>query len=126
MFMEIITRLETVLRGEIWVAELDDAIGSEQQNRRPVVILQADTFNETSPTTIIAPITSQIKHPFMRSHVILSRLCPLQERSMVLCEQVRVIDRRRLDYYVGRLGSNDMRGVEQAVSFCLGLDGGTV
>jgi mRNA interferase MazF len=114
--VDIITRLETILRGEIWIADLD-GIGSEQQSRRPVLILQNDLLNETSPTAIIAPITSQIKHPFMHSHVILDKSCPLRERSMVLCEQIRMIDRRRLDYFVGRLGQVEMQGVEQAVRY---------
>jgi mRNA interferase MazF len=112
--------LNTPIRGEIYYADLD-GIGSEQQGRRPVLILQDNSLNESSPTAIIVPITSVIKHPFMHSHVILDKSCPLRERSMVLCEQIRVIDRQRLDYFVGRLGQVEMQGIERAVCYSLGL-----
>jgi len=109
------------LRGEIYYADLDDTLGSEQAGQRPVLILQADSLNQNSPTTVVAPITSIIKYPFMQSHCILPINCPLRERSMVLTEQVRVIDRQRLGAYVGRLQTAVMRDVEQALCFSLGL-----
>ena len=108
-------------RGDIWYCELDDALGSEQQYRRPVLVLQADELNQTGPTTIVAPITSQIKHPFMQAHYILDEHCPLHERSMVLTEQTRAVDKQRLQNYVGRLKAKDMLAVEQALCFSLGL-----
>ena len=114
--------MEPILRGEIYYAALDDAIGSEQAGHRPVLILQTDLLNQKSPTTIVVPITSIIKHPFMQSHYILPPNCPLRERSMVLTEQVRAIDRKRLGAFVGRLKEKEMRDVEQALCFSLGLD----
>ena len=108
-------------RGEIWYADLGDALGSEQQYRRPVLVLQSNKLNQASPTTIVAPITAQIKHPFMQAHYILDEHCPLYERSMVLTEQMRVIDRQRLQNYIGRLQGKDMLAVGRALRFSLGL-----
>ena len=113
--------MEPILRGEIYYAALGDAIGSEQAGHRPVLILQTNLINQKSPTTIVVPITSIIKHPFMQSHYILPPNCPLRERSMVLTEQVRAIDRQRLGTYVGRLNAKELRNVEQALCFSLGL-----
>jgi len=113
--------MEPIHRGEIYYAALDGAIGSEQAGDRPVLILQTNLLNQKSPTTIIVPITSIIKHPFMQSHYILPPNCPLRERSMVLTEQVRAVDRQRLGAYVGRLNAKELRNVEQALCFSLGL-----
>ena len=113
--------MEPILRGEIYSAALYNTIGSEQAGFRPVLVLQTDLLNQNSPTAIIAPVTSQIKFPFLQAHFILDEHCPLHERSMVLTEQLRAIDRQRLGPYIGRLSVNDMRGVEQALCFSLGL-----
>jgi mRNA interferase MazF len=114
--------MDVILRGEIYYAALDDAIGSEQAGQRPVLILQSDILNLNSPTAIIAPITSVLKRPFLQSHCILREDCPLRVRSMVLTEQVRTIDRQRLGAYVGMLWEEDMCAVEEALHFCLGLE----
>jgi len=113
--------MDSILRGEIYYAALDDTIGSEQAGHRPVLILQTDLLNQNSPTAIVAPITSTIKHPFLQAHCILPPNYPLRERSMVLTEQVRAIDRQRLGAYVGRLQTKYLRDVEQALCFSLGL-----
>jgi len=113
--------MDSINRGEIWYADLDDAMGSEQQFRRPVLILQNHKLNQTSPTTIVAPITAQLKHPFLRAHHILDERCPLYERSMVLAEQIRTVDKRRLQNCVGRLKGDDMLAVGQALRYSLGL-----
>ena len=113
--------MEPITRGEIYYTNLDDAIGCEQGGHRPVLILQSDLLNPTSPTAIVAPITSIIKNPFMQSHCILPPHSPLRERSMVLTEQVRTLDRQRLGAYVGRLQAKELRDVEQALCYTLGL-----
>jgi mRNA interferase MazF len=61
-------------------------VGSEQGGQRPVLILQRSRFCQSSPTVIVAPITAQLKYPFMRAHHVLDKTCPLHERSMVLTE----------------------------------------
>jgi len=113
--------MDSINRGEIWYANLDDALGSEQQFRRPVLVLQNKRLNQSSPTVIVAPITAQIKHPFMRAHYILDERCPLREHSMVLTEQVRAIDKRRLENYIGRLLGKDMLAIGRALRYSLGL-----
>ena len=113
--------MKPVLRGEIYSAVLDNIVGSEQAGYRPVLILQSDRLNQNSPTVIVAPITSIIKHTFFQAHCILPLDSPLPERSMVLAEQIRAIDRQRLENYIGRLQAKEMRRVEQAMCYSLGL-----
>jgi len=115
--------MDQILRGELYYCDLEDAQGSEQQFRRPVLVVQKNELNRSSPTVIIVPVTSQLKHPFMPAHYILDEFCPLKERSMVLAEQVRAIDKRRLYNRVGRLKVEDMLAVEQALLFALGVGG---
>jgi mRNA interferase MazF len=113
--------MDSINRGDIWYADLDDAMGSEQQFRRPVLILQNHKLNKASPTIIVVPITAQIKHPYMQAHYILDERCPLRERSMVLTEQIRTIDRRRLENFIGRLPGKDMLAIGRALRYSLGL-----
>jgi mRNA interferase MazF len=113
--------MEPILRGEIFYADLGNPIGSEQGGHRPVLILQSDPLNQNSPTVIVAPTTSIIKLPFLQAHCILPANRPLRERSMVLTEQVRAIDRQRLGAYIGRLQAKELRDVEQALCYSLGL-----
>ena len=113
--------MQPIKRGEIWYCDLEDAIGSEQRFRRPVLVVQKNELNRGSPTVIIVPITSQLKHPFLEAHYILDEYNPLQEPSMVLTEQVRAVDKRRLYNRVGRLKENDMLAVEDALRWSLGM-----
>jgi len=83
--------------------------------------LQSDLLNQKSPTAIVAPITSIIKLPFLQAHCILPINRPLRERSMVLTEQLRAVDRKRLGAYIGRLQAQELCDVEQALCFSLGL-----
>ena len=85
-------RSYTVYRGEIYLIDLSGQVGSEQSGVRPAIILQNDSGNEHSPTTIIAPLTSRSKN-MSATHVILSpEDAGVTKESTVLCEQVRVID----------------------------------
>lgn len=114
--------MHPILRGEIYYAALHDVMGSEQAGQRPVLVLQNDQLNQKSPTTIVVPITSVLKHPFMQSHFILLPGHPLRERSMVLTEQIRALDRQRLGSYIGRLNEKELRCVEQSLCFSLDLN----
>jgi len=118
---EVIYYMRYIRRGEIYNAALGNAVGSEQGGLRPVLILQRSRLCRSSPTVIVAPITSHIKYSSMRSHHILDGTCPLHVRSMVLTEQIRAIDKRRLRAYIGRLQANDMLAVGQALRHSLGL-----
>ena len=113
--------MDTIHRGDIYYAVLDNTIGSEQAGHRPVLVIQSDLLNQNSPTAIVAPITSIIKHPFLQAHCILPPSCPLRERSMVLTEQIRAIDKQRLGAYIGRLQAKELREIEQALCYSLGL-----
>lgn len=109
-----------IKRGEIYYADLNPAIGSEQGGVRPVVILQNEMGNRHSPTVIVAAITSQLdKHP-LPTHVGLTESF-LERDSVVLLEQLQTIDKNRLQKYVGTLLPERMRAIERAVEISLGF-----
>ena len=94
--------MRKVKRGQIYYADLSPVVGSEQDGFRPVLILQNDTGNKFSPTTIVAPITSTKPASRMPTHVRVN-VVGLVSGSVALLEQIRTIDKRRLDDYVGKL-----------------------
>lgn len=111
---------QEILRGQIYYANLDPALGSEQGGIRPVLILQNNLGNAYSPTVITAPITSQMKKMDQPTHVPISSFRGLARCSMVMLEQVRTIDKQRLRNYVGRLDDEIMDQVGQALCVSLG------
>lgn len=112
----------TVRRGDIYYAELSPVVGSEQGGTRPVLIIQNDIGNQYSPTTIVAAITSQLAKAKLPTHVELScETCGLEKDSVVLAEQVRTIDKRRLRDKVTSLDEDTMKKVNQAIEISLGL-----
>ena len=94
-----------VRRGDIVIADLDGATGSEQGKMRPVLVIQNDTGNKHSPTTIIVPLTSKKKKKGMKTHVLIERTAEngLSEDSIALCEQVRTIDKKRIKMSIGQI-----------------------
>ena len=111
-----------VHRGEIYYADLSPVIGSEQGGVRPVLIVQNDTGNKFSPTVIAAAITSQQGKSRLPTHINLpSSVCGLNKDSMVLLEQVRTLDKRRLRECMGRIEGGVMDQVNQAISVSFGL-----
>mgnify|MGYP000037628408 FL=1 len=111
----------TIKRGEIYYADLSPAVGSEQDGVRPVLILQNDTGNKFSSTTIIAPITSVPKKRAQPTHVFID--CDfLESESVILLEQLRTIDKKRLSDRLGQLSQEDMQRVESAMSVSLGME----
>ncbi len=114
--------MQTVSRGDIFYANLNPVIGSEQGGVRPVLILQNDIGNKYSPTTIVAAITSKIKKAKLPTHVELdSSNFDLEKDSVILLEQVRTIDKRRLKEKIARLDEETMREIDQALQISLGL-----
>lgn len=109
-------------RGEIYYANLCPVIGSEQGGVRPVIILQNNTGNHYSPTTIVAAITSRETKTQMPTHVKVTTP-ELYRESIVLLEQIRTIDKTRLLEYVGCFDTANMKQVDQALIISLGLDG---
>ena len=107
-------------RGEIYVADLSPVRGHEQGGTRPVLVIQNDIGNEYSSTTIVAAITSQTKKQ-MPIHVkIATDESGLPEDSIVLLEQIRTLDKERLERKIGRLRAEKMRKVDRAL--CKSLD----
>jgi mRNA interferase MazF len=113
--------LSKIKRGEMYYADLDPAIGSEQSGIRPVVIVSNDVGNRHSPTIIVAAITSQPKKKKLPTHCPLPAENGLEHPSQVLLEQVRTLDKSRLQDYIGTLEESDMKGIGRALAVSMGL-----
>lgn len=112
----------TVKRGDIYYADLSPVVGSEQGGVRPVLIVQNDVGNKFSPTVIAAAITSQKDKTNLPTHIeVDAGNCGLAKDSIVLLEQVRTIDKRRLREKKGTLDGGDMGKVNEALSVSFGL-----
>lgn len=112
----------TVKRGDIYYADLSPVVGSEQGGIRPVLIVQNDVGNRFSPTVIAAAITSQKEKSKLPTHIeLLSTNCGLSRDSVVLLEQIRTIDKRRLKEKMGRLDDGSMNAINRALSVSFGL-----
>lgn len=111
-----------VKRGEIYYADLSPVVGSEQGGVRPVLILQNDVGNHYSPTVIVAAITTQVQKNNLPTHVLLTREeTPLAHDSIILLEQVRTIDKRRLQDRITQLKASRMKQIDRALRVSLGL-----
>lgn len=111
-----------VKRGEIYYADLSPVVGSEQGGIRPVLIVQNNVGNKFSPTVIAAAITSQRYKTNLPTHIqIHASDCGLARDSIVLLEQVRTLDKKRLREKMGMLSSVDMHRVDRALSVSFGL-----
>lgn len=111
-----------VRRGDIFYADLSPVVGSEQGGMRPVLIIQNDTGNKHSPTVIAAAITSQIGKARLPTHIELTaRSYGLTRDSVVLLEQIRTIDKRRLKERMGRVDGELMDKVDNAIAVSFGL-----
>lgn len=108
-------------RGEIYWANLDPVIGSEQGGIRPVVVIQNNTGNRHSPTVIVAAVTTRDKKHALPVHVpVSSAESGLRQDSVVLTEQVRTLEKTRLHDCVGRLPASAMRRIDRALALSLG------
>lgn len=115
----------SVKRGEIYYADLNPVQGSEQGGLRPVLIVQNDIGNKHSPTVIAAAITSQREKAKLPTHIELNAIkCGLRTDSVVLLEQIRTIDKRRLKERMGELDDTSMQQVNTALTVSFGLDSG--
>ena len=113
---------EQIKRGDIFYADLSPVVGSEQGGIRPIVILQNDVGNKYSPTVIVAAITSQINKAKIPTHIELSASkYNLQKDSVVLHEQIRTIDKRRLKQKVSSLDIIKMKEINRAILISLGF-----
>jgi mRNA interferase MazF len=113
-----------VKRGDIYYADLSPVVGSEQGGIRPVLVIQNDIGNKYSPTVIAAAITSQINKAKMPTHIELAaKDYGLNKDSVILLEQIRTIDKRRLREKIGRIDDGLMASVNNALSISFGLGG---
>lgn len=111
-----------VRRGDIFYAQLNPVVGSEQGGIRPVLIVQNDIGNQYSPTTIVAAITSQINKAKLPTHVEISAAkTGLEKDSVILLEQIRTIDKSRLKQKIAVLDEETMAKVNRAIEISLGL-----
>ena len=114
----------SVKRGDIYYADLSPVVGSEQGGLRPVLIIQNDVGNRYSPTVIAAAITSKMTKTHLPTHIdIYAEQVGLAKDSVILLEQVRTIDQRRLKEKMGHLDDNIMNEVNSAIAVSFGLGG---
>ena len=113
-----------VKRGDIFYADLSPVVGSEQGGVRPVLVVQNDVGNKFSPTVIISAITSQINKAKLPTHIeITADEYGLAKDSVILLEQIRTIDKKRLKERIGRLDDELMQMVDDALTVSFGLTG---
>ena len=111
-----------IRRGQIYMAALPEEVGSVQHGERPVLIIQNNKGNEYSPTVIVAPITSKLGKRPLPTHVRVIN-GGLPKDSIVLFEQIRVLDKTQLGEYVGKLSQRQMLKMGYAMSVSIGLEG---
>lgn len=112
----------TIKRGDIFYADLSPVVGSEQGGVRPVLIVQNDVGNKHSPTVIAAAITSQKEKSKLPTHIALhAQNCGLSKNSVVLLEQIRTLDKKRLKEKMGNLDKSIMSTINSALSISFGL-----
>jgi len=114
-----------IKRGDIYYANLNPVIGSEQGGMRPVLIISNDIGNRHSPTVIIAAITSRVHTKAkLPTHISVEGFKRLDEDSIVLLEQIRTLDKQRLQDYIGMLPTVLMVRVDNALAISISLKGG--
>lgn len=110
-----------IKRGEIYYADLSPVVGSEQGGLRPILIVQNDVGNKYSPTVIVAAITSQLTKAKLPTHIEVGQNYGLQKDSVILLEQIRTLDKQRLQEKIGELDSFKMAQVNNALTISLGI-----
>ena len=109
-----------ILRGDMFYANLGKGIGSEQKGYRPVLVIQNDVGNKFGPTVIVASITSRVGiKAKLPTHYFINTEDGLQAPSIILLEQIRTIDKKRLDSYIGHLSQKNIDGVNEALHLYL-------
>ena len=113
---------QTYKRGDVFFTDLGQGIGSEQMGYRPVVIIQNDTGNKHSPTVVVAAVTSKVdakaKQP---THCFIGTEYGLEMPSVILLEQIRTLDKQRLEKYIGRLSKKHLNDLNHALAISVGL-----
>lgn len=111
-----------IKRGDLYYANLDDVIGSEQGGIRPILVIQNNVGNKYSPTIVIAPITTKTGKPQLPTHIKIDYYANiLPKDSVVLLEQIRTVDKQRLGNYLGHVDGRIMRMVDDGIKISLGI-----
>ncbi len=114
-------RRKAIRRGALFYADLNPVVGSEQGGIRPVLILQNDVGNHFSPTVVAAAITSRKAKNSLPTHVSLENVPGLAPTSLLLLEQLRTIDRKRLRGYIGCINKEKMLEVNAPLAISVGI-----
>jgi mRNA interferase MazF len=113
--------MKDIKRGQIYYADLSPVKGSEQGGYRPVLIIQNDIGNKYSPTVIAAVITTRKTKANLPTHIWLNNECGLPKESMVECEQVRTLDKKRLKGFMGTVSQEVMKEVDKGLKISFAL-----
>ncbi len=114
--------MEQIKRGELYYADLSPVVGSEQGGVRPVLVVQNDIGNKFSPTVIVAAVTSKINKAKLPTHIeIEASTYGLEKDSVILLEQIRTLDKSRLQFKIGDLSPNIMKNVDKGLLISLGF-----
>lgn len=114
--------VDQIKRGELYYADLSPVVGSEQGGVRPVLVVQNDIGNKYSPTVIVVAITSRINKAKLPTHIeIEASTYGLEKDSVILLEQIRTLDKSRLQNKIGDLSSTMMKSVDKALLISLGF-----
>ena len=112
---------KAIRRGDLFYADLDPVVGSEQGGIRPVLVIQNDVGNHFSPTVVAAAITSRKAKNSLPTHILLENVPGLAPTSLLLLEQLRTIDRKRLRGYIGRISKEKMLEIDAALAISIGI-----
>ena len=112
---------KAIRRGDLFYADLNPVVGSEQGGIRPVLVIQNDVGNHFSPTVVAAAITSRKAKNSLPTHILLENVPGLAPTSLLLLEQLRTIDRKRLRGYFGRISKEKMLEVDAALAISIGI-----
>lgn len=111
-----------ITRGDIFYANLDGTVGSEQSGIRPVIVVQNDVGNKYSPTTIVVPLTKKVRLKINQpTHFWINPFGNIRFDSIVLTEQIRVIDKSRLKEKIGVMNDKEMQEIDNKILIALGL-----
>ena len=112
---------KAIRRGDLFYADLNPVVGSEQGGIRPVLVIQNDVGNHFSPTVVAAAITSRKAKNSLPTHILLENVQGLAPTSLLLLDQLRTIDRKRLRGYIGRISKEKMLEVDAALAISIGI-----
>ena len=112
---------KAIRRGDLFYADLNPVVGSEQGGIRPVLVIQNDVGNHFSPTVVAAAITSRKAKNSLPTHILLENVPGLAPTSLLLLEQLRTIDRKRLRGYIGGISKEKMLEIDAALAISIGI-----